>query len=122
MAVDLGSVQTGMDVFDPAGEKIGTLSDILNVQAYSATENQASYTAPGTGTTADVQMGTTAPAPSGQNAYLKVDQGGILGIGAKELYIPFSAVESIVPGDNLTVNCTKATCADMYGTKPEFLS
>lgn len=122
MAIDQSSVQTGMEVLDPTGEKIGTISDILDVQAYSATDTQPSYTDPSTGTASDLQTTTVTPNPSGGQRYFKVNQGGVLGIGAKELYIPFSAVENIVPGDNVTVNCTKETCGDMYGSKPDFLT
>ena len=43
MALDLSSVQTGMDVHDPTGDKIGTVADIVSVQAYSATDTATSY-------------------------------------------------------------------------------
>jgi hypothetical protein len=110
-----------MDVLDPTGEKIGTVADILNVQAYSATEQDTMAADPATGTVADLQTTTVSPDPAGDQTYLKVEHGGILGIGATDLYIPFSAVQTVVPGDNLTVNCTKDTCGDLYGTKPDFL-
>jgi hypothetical protein len=116
MTVNLASVQTGMEVFDPVGDKIGTVADILDVQAYSATEQDTLTTDPATGMPSAV-----TPNPAAEQRYLKVEHGGILGMGAKELYIPFSAVETVVPGDCLTVNCTKDTCGDMYGTKPDFL-
>jgi hypothetical protein len=76
---------------------------------------------PETGTVADLQTTTVTPDPSGDQTYLKVEHGGILGIGATDLYIPFSAVQTVVPGDNLTVNCTKDTCGDLYGDKPDVL-
>lgn len=121
MAVNLGTVQTGMDVLDPSGNKIGTVADILNVAARSATGSNTGAAGLSLGTAGDLET-TTVPADnSSQTTYLKVDQGGILGIGAKELYIPFSAVQNVVPGDNLTVNCTKDTCDSMYGNKPDFL-
>lgn len=121
MAINLNSVQTGMDVLDPNGNKIGAVSDILDVQAYSEADTDTVYSDPTTGTVGDLQAETVTPDPAGRQSYLKVDQGGILGIGAKELYIPSSAVQTVVPGDNLTVNCTKDTCDDMYGNKPDFL-
>jgi sporulation protein YlmC with PRC-barrel domain len=121
MAVNLSTVQTGMDVLDPSGNKIGSVSDILSVQAYSETDTDTVFADPAAGTAGDLQTTSVTPDPSGQQTYLKVDQGGILGIGAKELYIPFSAVQNVVPGDNLTVNCTKDTCGNMYGSKPDFL-
>jgi len=122
MATNLASVQTGMDVYDPAGDKIGTISDVLDVEAYSETDTNTVYADQATGAVGDLDVTTVTPNPEGQKRYLKVDQGGILGIGAKELYIPFDAVESVAPGECVTVNCTKDTCGDMYGNKPDFLS
>jgi hypothetical protein len=58
----------------------------------------------------------------GSTGYFKVDQGGILGIGAKHLYIPFSAVTNVVAGDNLTVNCSKDEADSLFGNKPDFLN
>jgi sporulation protein YlmC with PRC-barrel domain len=121
MAIDLSGVQTGMDVLDPAGEKIGSISDIVDVQAYSATDTTSSYDDPATGGTSDIGVTTVTPNPSAEKTYLKVNQGGVLGIGAKELYIPFNSVKNIAPGDSVTVDCTKDTCGDMYGNKPDFL-
>lgn len=122
MAINLASIQTGMDVYDPAGDKIGTIGDILDVQAYSESDMNTVSANPATGTVGDMGVTTVTPNPSDQKRYLKVDQGGILGIGATELYIPFDAVESVAPGECVTVNCTKDTCGDMYGNKPDFLS
>jgi hypothetical protein len=46
--------------------------------------------------------------------YLKVNQGGFLGIGAKELYVPLSAVQNVIPGDRVVLNCTKDEASTMY--------
>jgi len=78
---------------------------------YATTGTPAARTAPGT-----AAMGTMTA-----TGYFKVDQGGILGIGARELYFPFSAVSTVVLGDNVTVNCIKDECTDLYATKPSFL-
>jgi hypothetical protein len=101
-----------MDVLDPTGDKIGSISDIVGVQAYSAKDAQTGYT--------DLTS-TGSPSPSGEQTYLKVSQGGVLGIGATDLYIPYNDIQNIVPGESITVNCTKDTCGAMYGTKPDFL-
>jgi hypothetical protein len=73
--------------------------------------------------------GPTAPQTAGggtatatSTGYFKVEHGGILGIGAKDLYIPFSAVTTTVPGQNVTIDCTKDECADRYSQKPDFLN
>ena len=116
MATNLAGIETGMDVFDSNGDKIGKISDILTIQAQSHAAVTSTYG--GTDTGFDTGTGSFG---TGSGNILKVDQGGILGIGAKELFIPFSAVQSVVPGDNITINCTKDACGSMYGEKPEFL-
>jgi hypothetical protein len=50
-----------------------------------------------------------------------VDQGGILGLGAKHLYVPYVAVTECVPGERVILNCSKSECADRYGDQPESL-
>lgn len=144
--MNVNDIQKGMDVFSSDGEKIGGVADVYpNAGADTAGTAAGAGTystaggAPGTvGTfgTGDVantpQMagtygasgvtGAAGAVGTGGTGYLKVDQGGILGIGAKELYFPFSAVTDVVPGENVTVNCAKDQCGDLYGTKPDFLS
>ncbi len=61
--------------------------------------------------------GETAGGGTGER-YFKVDQGGFLGIGAKSLYIPFSAVQNVVAGDSVTLDCTKDECDARYGSMP----
>ena len=51
----------------------------------------------------------------------RVDHGGLLGIGATAMYVPFSAVCDAVPGDNLTLDCTCSDCTERYAGKPDFL-
>ncbi len=58
---------------------------------------------------------------SGGAGYFKVEQGGVLGFGAKALYIPFGAVQSVVPGDRVVLSGTKEECDSMYGQRPESL-
>lgn len=55
------------------------------------------------------------------NGYLEVDHGGLLGIGATHLYIPFSAVQDIVPDDRVTLNVSAQQAEDMFKQKPAFL-
>ncbi|HZU12540.1 MAG TPA: hypothetical protein VFB58_06840 [Chloroflexota bacterium] len=128
---DIGAPGTG---YGTAGTTPG--SDI------GATGTTPGYGTPGTGTTPGYgggisDTGTTGAAGIGSSGgfgtsptssgtmtgtgYFKVDQGGILGIGAKELYIPFSAVTSVDPGNCVTLNCTKDECDNAYSQKPAFL-
>jgi hypothetical protein len=125
-------IQQGMDVFGADGQKIGSVSEVYrDVGAGTAgtygtptgtsdiVTEEVTTTPTGTpgGTFAETTTSTGATSPG----YFKVDQGGILGIGAKELYIPFSAVSTVVPGENVTVSCTKDECGTRFGTKPAFL-
>jgi sporulation protein YlmC with PRC-barrel domain len=101
MVTDTQTIQQGMDVFDTTGEKIGTIGDIYTLQATNETS----------------PMGPTAS----QGSMIKVNEGGVLGIGAKPLYVPFSAVQTVTPGDSVTLNCTKSQAETQYSTKPEFI-
>ena|SRR5947209_4729872 len=89
-------IDNDMEVFSSDGEKIGKVSHVW----------------PNVGDTAS---GITT------GGYFQVDQGGILGLGAKHLYVPYSAVDDCVPGECVTLNCAKGECADLYQEQPEFL-
>jgi sporulation protein YlmC with PRC-barrel domain len=114
MATNLAGIQTGMDVYDSTGEKIGSIDDVLTLAAYS----QNAQNDPLAGTTTDTGYGT---GETDENSILKVSEGGVLGIGATELYVPMDAIANITPGESVTLNCSKAQCENMYAQKPSFL-
>jgi hypothetical protein len=116
MVTNLAGIENGMAVYDLNGDKIGSVDDVLTVEAHS----QKSLNDPFAGE-ADGGLGTTGTGSPAGNSMLKVNQGGVLGIGAKTLYIPFDAVQNIAPGDSVTINCTKDQCGNLYGEKPNFL-
>jgi ribosomal 30S subunit maturation factor RimM len=116
MVTNIAGIENGMAVYDLNGEKIGTVDDVLTVEAHS----QSSLNDPYAGGAGDA-LGTTSTGSNGNNSLLKVSQGGVLGIGATELYVPFDAVQNIAPGDGVTVNCTKDQCGNLYAQKPSFL-
>jgi hypothetical protein len=135
----VNDIQDGMDVFDTNGEKIGSISEVyspamVGTGSSSATHGFVESSAPAD----EIDTQGSRHAPIGSSAigsasataertamtdsgYFKVGQGGILGIGTKDLYIPFSAVDTVVPADNVTVRCTKDECIDRYASRPDFL-
>lgn len=102
MVTNADTIQKGMDVYDSTGDKIGSVGDVYSVQAQS-------------------QTGSMGPSTS-TGSMFEVDEGGVLGIGATKLYIPFSSVQTVNPGDSITLNCTKAQAEAQYTNKPDFLS
>jgi hypothetical protein len=50
-----------------------------------------------------------------------VSQGGVLGIGATDLYIPLDAVQTVSPGKSVTLNCAGDACSEQYGRKPSYI-
>ncbi len=65
--------------------------------------------------------GGTTPATVYGGGYLHVEQGGVLGIGAKDLYIPMTEVQDIDPGNCVSLSITKQQADVSYQTKPGFL-
>lgn len=102
MVTNADTIQKGMDVYDSTGDKIGSVGDVYSVQAQSQTSSMGPDTSTG--------------------SMFEVDEGGVLGIGATKLYIPFSSVQTVNPGDSITLNCTKSQAEMQYGNKPDFLS
>lgn len=94
MSTENMGIEDGMKAYGSEGEQLGTVSRVW----------------------ADVEE-----APTASEGYLQVNEGGFLGIGETRLYIPFGAVEEVIPGESVTVSCTKEQCADLYVTKPLFI-
>ncbi len=101
MVTSADTVQKGMDVIDSTGDKIGSVGDIYTVQAQSQTSAISPVTSTG--------------------SIFEVNEGGVLGIGATKLYIPFSAVQTVDLGNSITLNCTRAQAEAQYTAKPDFL-
>lgn len=118
MAITLAGVQSGMDVFDSTGDKIGSVADVLTLAAYSQNVQSDPYARGAADSLGTTGYGTGA---TDQNAVLKVKEGGVLGIGAKDLYVPVDAVQTITPGESVTLNCAKSQCETLYAEKPSFL-
>jgi hypothetical protein len=90
-------INEGMEVFGTDGKKLGKVSHVWMGATDAATDVASS-------------------------GYFQVDQGGVLGLGAKHLYVPFSAVEDTTPDDSVTIECTGDDCAERFGHKPDFLN
>jgi PRC-barrel domain len=122
MITNLSGIQ-GMDVFDTNGEKVGTVADVLAIQLFSqnSTPDTSVDTVPTAGEVA-YTGGSFDSGTAGDGTILKVARGGIMGIGATDLYIPVKDVQTVVPGENLTINRTKDACDNLYSNKPEFMS
>lgn len=131
MASNAFTVQEGMDIYGSDGEKIGSVSHVYRQAPLDTSIGVADSLAPGeldvetidmSGTPAGQEMGPAAGAPSAPTGYIEVSSGGVLGIGAKHLYVPFEAVQSVEPGDCATLDCTKSECESLYGTRPAALT
>jgi hypothetical protein len=111
---DAGTGTTGTSSFDTTGTAgYGSGTDTPSIGATGGFG--------GSGTSA---MGTsTAGTGTGTMTFtglFKISEGGILGIGATDLYIPFSAVSNI-NADGVYLNCTKDQAEQQYQQQPDFL-
>jgi hypothetical protein len=41
-----------------------------------------------------------------------------MGLGAQELYVPFAAVEDVISGERVVLNCVKDECRNLYANRP----
>jgi hypothetical protein len=66
------------------------------------------------------EYGTAATATQGQgdSGYFKVSEGGILGLGAKDLFVPFTAVETVAADGVVTLSYTKDEVDSRFDDKP----
>jgi hypothetical protein len=122
MITNLSDIQ-GMDVFDTNGEKVGWVANVFAVPAFgqNSTSNPSVDTIP---TTVEVaHIGGSLDLDSvGEGTILKFERGGIMGIGATDLYIPVRDVQSVAPGENLTINCSNEVCDHRYASKFDSMS
>lgn len=95
-------IRLDMEVYGCDGTKIGTVAHIYRVLPESESSGAAT------------EAHTTIASAI---TYLQVESGGVLGLGAKALYIPITAVETSAEGC-VTVNCAKNECMDRYAAKP----
>lgn len=51
--------------------------------------------------------------------YLHVKEGGLLGLGGKDLYVPMDAVQDVAPGDRITLAVTKEDAEQRFTTRPD---
>lgn len=107
---------SGSDIGSGTGTGTGTFSsgsDVGSGGGYgTGTSDTGTSTSYGTSSAGIGTMTSTG--------YFKVGEGGVLGIGATDLYIPFSAVSSVT-AEGVNLNCTKDQAEGQYRQKPAFI-
>jgi hypothetical protein len=91
------SIEKDMEVFTSGGNSLGKITQVW----------------PQVG---DQTIGITTA------GYFAVHEGGLLGVGGKDLYIPFTAVDDLVAHKSITLGCTKGECEKRYSETPDFLT
>jgi Uncharacterized protein conserved in bacteria (DUF2171) len=61
----------------------------------------------------------TATRTRGDTGYFKVREGGILGLGARDLFIPFTAVETVAADGVVTLSYTKDDVGNRFDHEPD---
>jgi hypothetical protein len=61
----------------------------------------------------------TATPTQGNAGYFTVSEGGILGLGAKDLFIPFTAVETVAADGVVTLSYTKDDADNRFDHEPD---
>ena len=61
----------------------------------------------------------TETRPAGTSGYFTVSEGGIFGLGAKELFVPFTAVETVAADGVVTLTYPKDEVNSRFDHKPD---
>ena len=56
---------------------------------------------------------------AGDSGYFTVSEGGVLGLGAKELFVPFTAVETVAADGIVTLSYAKDEVDNRFDHKPD---
>lgn len=120
-------IQAGMKVSGSAGKPLGTVARVFWKPAQGDHLVETAYSR---GVPADqvenvdvfdqTSQGTRhGLPPTSEISYFEVDRGGILGMGAKHLYIPVAAVRKVEASHNqITLACTARQAAERYQHQP----
>jgi hypothetical protein len=129
METDIADIQKGMEVYGTDGEKLGHITEVygsyLSYSAATGGESSSLMTDSVTGDTliaeARGEISGTGDMSALSEGYFKMVHGGILGIGATELYVPFGAVCDVAPGRCVTLTCEKEDCDNQFANLPASL-
>jgi len=140
MVMNLGDVRAGMELLGGCARKIVTVStvwvDIPEMGVAVIRDKQQDLRANGGERPSsavpeglvieDVRPDGTVAALSEPKASDRQKAGYFLVTGEGDaaysaLYIPFSAIQVLFPGENVTLSCTREECREQYRSRPGFL-
>lgn len=130
MISNIGDIRGGMDVYSIAGERVGTVTNVRlsarddetpQVDEPVTVEFPAEALADSTDDAAadtqpepeshEMETATIAPAGGSTSYFVVKGEGGTF-------YVPFTAVMTLFPGENVTLDCTIKECAQQYRKLP----
>jgi len=117
MDVKAIDVEKGMDVFGSDGEKVGTVAEVwAESDTHEPVERSTTHLSDygpisGSSTPLDTARG-----------YIRVTSGGVLGVGAQELYVPLTEVTAADRENGIQLGCASADCEARYKTKPDLFA
>ena len=111
--MQVSDINAGMTVFDSDGTELGQV-----MEAWAYTEGYG-YIARKEYEIADYgPVGGTTTLMETDAGYFQVKQGHLLGVGGRDLYVPMSEVQSVVPEERVTLHSTREVCEERYGQPP----
>lgn len=116
MAINPADIQPGMEVFAIDGEQIGKVVSVQQAQAGGTGADLEALRGEAAGTAGGGALDDEAPLP--RPGSIVVQDDGVLGVDARRLHLPFSAVLDVVSGRRITIDCTRDDAAMRYGHGP----
>lgn len=99
----------------------GVASNLTRGQGFSGGTGGSGFDVTRDSTELREEYGTVATETTtpGDTGYFTVSEGGILGIGAKDLFVPFTAVETVAADGVVTLSYAKDDVDNRFDHKPD---
>ncbi|GEM_PF-5897582 len=108
-------IDKGAEVFSADGKRLGTVAEVWAATSAGLLEKSASSLSAEAPISGQSQLLETS------DGYLRVADGGVLGIAEKNLFVPLSQVVAADRDGGVRLACDAETCERTFMTQPDLL-
>lgn len=110
-------IQLGSHVYGTNGTELGVVTEVWPYTETHGYISRKNHELPDSG-----PIHGTGDLMISDSGYFEVTQPTSLGLASRIWYVPFPDVESVVPGESVTVSVDAELGEERYGSRPEVLN